>query len=371
MFKKIDHLNLINTYSVSNVGDAAIYATLIQMSQEQGISCVSAPFLLESVAQLKSQLGQGFKQSNNLESVHVAVGGDIFNNYRPHLITKQFIKNLSQLSKKPKNTILFGQSIPRSCRGVSFSLLCCQLKKLSSVIVRDQESFNRLQQAGVNAKLSYDSVFAATTHENHSELIKDYYQQTFDNLALLSLRSFDHLYPHDNQRFLYQLSLLIDRLKIEGFRVGVILQSNVNSNDSDIAMINALQKRTSVEVIDPFAIQSQLPSLLPWQITQAFVANAKLVFGVRYHTVIFRLLAGKMPFNLFYSNKGEDLSNRIGVPGCSVNDFSVEQDFQRILDTQTQNFNVQVIADQVKDDFSRALHRIQPNESMYGRKVAC
>ena len=83
------------------------------------------------------------------------------------------------------------------------------------------------------------------------------------------------------------------------------------------------------------------------------------MIGVRYHTSIFRLMSGKMPFNLYYSNKGEDLSQRLNVPGAAIEDFSVEEHFQSILNSANQHFDVDVIAKQVTTDFKQAIAKLR------------
>ena len=357
-------IQLINTYSINNVGDAAIYATLLKLLRKNDIDQISVSHLKESEDVLNAYLGENLKKQNTLkDNDFLAVGGDIFNNSRPNLLTKQFINNLIQLSKRPKSTFVFGQSIPRSCSGISFRILCNQLKKVSSVIVRDQESFYRLQQAGVAVKLSYDSVFAAPINQHYVESVQSLFKGQLSKTALISLRSFDQLYPHDNQAFAHKIEQLIKRFKQEGLRVSIILQSQVDQNDSDMEMIKKINSNTSVEVINPFSVQEKLPHISPWQITQAVISLAKIVVGVRYHTSVFRLISGKMPFNLYYSNKGEDLCQRLGVPGSSINNFSVKNDFSTILNTESQTFNSKVIADQVNEDFTQAVKRLNLTNS--------
>ena len=176
MIKTLKSLQLINAYSTNNVGDAAIYNALLTMSQQYGFDQVVLPNIAESREVLQQRVGNIEKQFSSVSSTQqslLAVGGDIFNNSRPSFITRQFLKNAAQLSIAPKRTALFGQSIPRSCHGMSFQWLCRYLKKVASVTVRDQESFQRLQQAGVNAKLSYDSVFAAEIDANTVKIIQE------------------------------------------------------------------------------------------------------------------------------------------------------------------------------------------------------
>ena len=353
-------LQLINTYSVNNVGDAAIYAALYHLAKTNGFDTISAPALELNRDILQAHLGVEISEKVLRNTHYLSVGGDIFNNARPALMTKQFLKNVYVLNRHAKNTALFGQSIPRSCQGMSFRLLASQLKKLSSVVVRDQESFNRLQQLAVSAKLSYDTVFAAPINLDHHREVQEHFQRELDldNLVIVSLRSFDHLYPANNERFLLEIQRLFALLKEAGLQLGIILQSKVDHSDSDLDTIKALNKQQKIKLIDPFLAHTTLAHIAPWQIAQAIIAEAKLVIGVRYHTAIFRLLGGKMPFNIFYSNKGQDLQERLAVPSCSVADFAAEKYFSEIIATQNQVFDAKVITQQVSNDFSYVAQRL-------------
>ena len=353
-------LQFINTYSINNVGDAAIYAALFHLAKANGFETISAPGLEVHNEVLQAQLGAEISTEVFSNTHFLSVGGDIFNNARPTLITKQFLKNVYALSRYAKNTALFGQSIPRSCQGISFRLLAIQLKKLSTVVVRDQESFNRLQQSTIPAKLSYDTVFAAPINLDHQREVQEHFQGELDidNLVVVSLRSFDHLYPANNERFLLEIQRLFALLEEAGLQLGIILQSKVDHADSDLAIINALNKTQKIKLIDPFLAHATLAHIAPWEIAQAIIAEAKLVIGIRYHTAIFRLLGGKMPFNIFYSNKGQDLQERLAVPSCSVADFTAEKYFSEIMATENQVFDARVITQQVSNDFSYVAQRL-------------
>jgi len=147
-------VGLVNTYSTLNIGDAAIYSALAALASGAEVVAKFSDTTPEYIPglQILSDLGRC--------DAYISVGGDIFNNAREGLITKTFIRNLLELRRSPKQTFLFGQSIPRSCHGLSFQALACSLRKLSAVCVRDVESHKRLTQAGINAILSFDAAFS-------------------------------------------------------------------------------------------------------------------------------------------------------------------------------------------------------------------
>lgn len=347
---KPSSLRLLNVYSKENVGDAAIYASMEEMANSFGYEDVQFNNDVEAKNVIKTH-------PSFSKEAYMAVGGDIFNNARPSLITRQFIKNVSELKINPSSTAVFGQSIPRSCRGMSFRYLCSVLKEIRNVTVRDQESFERLNEAGVNARLSYDTVFSQQPMQRSYEQVSAWFNLEFDfsEVAIISLRSFDALYQHDNEKFIRDISCLCRMLKKNDLRPVILLQSKVDANDGDLTMIKAISSQVAVDVIDPFYIQTKVPSLSAWQIAQVVSAQAAIAVGVRYHTSVFRLASGKMPFNLYYSNKGYDLGKRLGVPSCDVSNFNPERELDRILATKDQLFDVGIIADQVRTDFGIAL----------------
>jgi polysaccharide pyruvyl transferase WcaK-like protein len=347
---KRSSLRLLNVYSEENVGDAAIYASMREMANSYGYKDVQ--FNNDCHDQVFNKFHPSFSKVN-----YMAVGGDIFNNSRPSFITRQFIKNVSELRRNPSLTAVFGQSIPKSCRGLSFRFLCSALQKMRNVTVRDQESFERLNAVGVKTRLSYDVVFTQKPQKSSYEQVLAWFESEYDfsEVAIISIRSFDALYQHDNEKFIRDISLLCMLLKQNGMRPVILLQSKVNESDGDLAMVEAISSQVTVDVIDPFYIQTKIPSLKAWQIAQVISAQAAIAVGVRYHTSVFRLAAGKIPFNLYYSNKGFDLSKRLQVPSCDVSSFNPERDLPRILATRGQSFDAQVISDQVRTDFGIAL----------------
>ncbi len=82
-------------------------------------------------------------------TAQVSVGGDIFNNARPKLVTRRFLELVQELrSHDPRSSFVFGQGLPSSCKGLSLAWLAHAMGRLSSVTVRDTLSHARLQGRG-------------------------------------------------------------------------------------------------------------------------------------------------------------------------------------------------------------------------------
>lgn len=346
-------IGLINTYSTLNIGDAAIYSALASMVEPA-----------EAVAQVQDDEplpvpGVSFPAKLGSCDALISVGGDIFNNGREWLITRNFLHNLKQLRNDPRHTVLFGQSIPRSCHGLSFQALALCLKRLAGVCVRDAESHRRLRQAGVDAVLSYDAAFALTLHPRAeaeaSRLLRDAGIEP-SRAALLSVRGFDRMYAHNPATFQDQLVELSQLLLERGLQPVVLIQSQAYGADNDLAVAQALTQRVpQLASFNPFQEGSGLAG---WQLVMGALKVASLSVAVRYHTAVLALAAGRVPFNLHYSNKGRDLSERLGVVGCGLESFEPSSRLEAILASGQRHFNDGEIRRRVRQDLRHCLEPV-------------
>jgi polysaccharide pyruvyl transferase WcaK-like protein len=344
-------IGLINLYSTRNIGDAAIYAALTRILHKHDVSA------LTDSSQFGTLQGAVVEPVNTVCDAYVSVGGDIFNNSRPWLATRTFLGNLTQLMRNNKQTILFGQSIPRSCHGLAFNLLCQGLKTLPSVTVRDKESWERLQKAGVNAHLSYDLAFVhrPTMHGIHAAgEVLSHHRLTPERTVLLSLRRFDMLYPHDNKRFVDNMALLCLMLLNADLQPALLLQSEAEGDDLDVAKA-IRDKVPGIPFIDALDHPEQIAS---YEFLQGLLAIAGLAVGVRYHTSVLALAAGRMPYNLYYSNKGQDLCGRLAVPGCDLADFNPQHGIGALLDCLGQDFDDNLPRASVENSLPQALQSL-------------
>jgi polysaccharide pyruvyl transferase WcaK-like protein len=344
-------IGLINTYSTLNIGDSAIYSALASMASDAQV--------FAHVQDAEPEYTPGLQILDRLPlcDVYISVGGDIFNNAREGLITKAFLKNLSQLTQSPRRTFLFGQSIPRSCHGLSFVALTFLLRRLAAVCVRDAESHKRLTQAGVPTILSYDTAFSLSVGTPAKEYIHSVLAALDiqpDTAALISLRAFDSMYAHDNQQFQQNLIALCRNLHRRGYQPVLLIQSQAYGADNDLAVAeHIVQQVPGVKIFSPFLHQddSVYPRFANWELVMAALAICRLTIAVRYHTAVLSLASGRVPFNLYYSNKGRDLSQRLGIPGCSLDQFDPDETLEVIEKTADQVFDHAALRAQVTQDF--------------------
>ncbi|WP_259725182.1 polysaccharide pyruvyl transferase family protein [Synechococcus sp. CS-1332] len=351
-------IGLINAYSTLNLGDAAIYSAFRKLLPDvELVGCVQdeSPDLTLGVNFLPDR-------PRNCDA-YVSVGGDIFNNSREWFVTKAFLKNLAELRHSPKRTILFGQSIPRSCHGLSFLLLQRYFKRLAAVCVRDAESHKRLCAAGVKSRLSYDIAFVL----EGSPLAAAMARQCLERLAIdpskaavLSVRGFDSMYGHDNEAFVARIAQLCVELIAAGLRPIVLIQSGAYGSDNDLEVAAAIQERVpGTAILNPFVDDHMVPS---WQLAMALFALVDLVIAVRFHTAVLALAAGRVPYHLHYSNKGRDLCRRLDLPGCDLASLEPASVMPAILATRGRLFDHQPVRAQVCRDFQWCLDQL-PGEA--------
>ena len=347
-------IGLINAYSTLNLGDAAIYSAFRRLlPQVELVACVRD-------THPDPTLGIDFLPQRPTDcAAYISVGGDIFNNSREWFVTKSFLKNLAELRKQPRHTILFGQSIPRSCHGLSFFLLSQCLLRLPAVCVRDSESHRRLQQAGVEARLSYDIAFTLETSvpaiQKASAILS---QKGIDpaKAAVLSVRGFDSMYIHNNDQFVERMSQLCLSLQRSGYQPLILIQSQAYGADNDLDVAQAIQSAApGTAIFDPFLDDRGVPS---WQLAMALFTLVDLVIAVRFHTAVLSLAAGRVPFHLHYSNKGRDLCKRLQLPGCDLSQFNPTSDLPAILATSGGTFHPSPIREQVSRDFRWCLDQL-------------
>jgi len=311
------NLQLLNEYTSHNLGDAVIYETIAQLAAPRRVTTT----LRDEDGRFARGVVAGGPDLQ--ASVHVSVGGDIFNNARPRFMTRRFVHNLRALAAPdPARTFLFGQSIPHSCRGLSLQLLARVLRRLSSVTVRDADSAARLRALGVDATLSWDLAFGYRPAPGCAAAGRALFARSGIDPAravLLSVREFDAMYPQDSARFEARMAELARLLHARGHAPAVLVQATAAGADSDHAVARRLRQAVpQLGLLDPFAVGA---GHHPVDALVGALAQARSVVAVRYHTAVLRLLAGRVPYSLHYSVKGADLAQRLALPGDALDSF--------------------------------------------------
>lgn len=345
-------IGLMNAYSSRNLGDAAIMSSLASLVPGGRATAAleeTNPIPLPGVVR-----GQSLDHCTKL----ISVGGDIFNNSRPWFVTRTFVRNVTALARAGSAGMVFGQTIPSSCKGAGLIMLAAAMRRLGNVTVRDEQSHKLLVRRGVDARLSYDVAFVAEATEIARHRGRDMLARSdLDpaRTALISVRSFDSLYPSDQAETERKLLDLAAALRRRGHQPAILAQSDVNSADSDLAMAARLAAAMpGLPIIDCVNQQAD-----PLSTLLGTLALANIVVGVRYHTTVLRLAAGRQAFNLYYSRKGQDLSNRLGIAGCHIDNFRIDRDLDAIERTAGCIFDPKPIAAHVRQSFSEGFGALQ------------
>ena len=351
-------VGLINAYSTLNLGDAAIYSGLRAL-----MPSISLQARVQDSAPDRS-LGITFLDHPPCDCrAYVSVGGDIFNNSREWLFTKTFLRNLAELRHAPERTILFGQSIPRSCHGLSFLALCRSLRRLAAVCVRDAQSHSRLGEAGVDVRLSFDTAFVLEPTLAGREVAASLLAAAGlepAHCTVLSVRAFDSMYAHDNDRFVEQMASLCRGLNQAGLSPAILIQSRAYGADNDLEIARSIVAAApETAILDPFLDQGSVPS---WQIAMGVFELVERVVAVRYHTAVLALCVGKIPYHLHYSNKGQDICRRLHLPGENLGRFEAAAALKDILKAPSSGFDHHTLRAQVREDFDWCMARLMPLE---------
>lgn len=342
---------LKNVYSTRNLGDAAIYAALAKMAPDRQAVCSldeERPTRVNGVA---------CSAADTEASICVGVGGDIFNNSRPALVTRKFLSLAQELAGQERPTFVFGQSLPPSCRGLAARYLARVFRQLCNVTVRDEQSARRLQALGVRAGLSFDTAFVLKPDETHLQAARNMLDGQGllpERTAVISLRGGNPHYGAGDAAITAELGHVIEQLAGRGHQVALLLQADCSDADTDQHMAAHLAVQYPfVRVLDPFSCAD--PAIEHWQLLQAILAEVNIAVAVRYHTAVLRLAAGKTPFVLHYSNKGEDLCRRLRQPGAPLGGGTAAIDIRAIERSADTCFNPSLIAADVRQHFAAAL----------------
>ena len=342
---------LINTYSTRNLGDAAIYAALAGLAPGGRV--------FAALQDDHPTLVPGLERTGRLGKmdIYISVGGDIFNNGRPGLVSRRFFSLIREARSDPARSISFGQSIPPSCRGFALSMLAATLRRFAAVTVRDEESFKLLRSRGVDANLSYDAAFMLRPSPKAIGAAHRLFQdQELDpnKTALISLRGGSELYGLGDNETDKMIAVLIRQLQNRGHRTALLLQSDCDHADGDRKQARRLSERLGdIPVIDPFTAEAPLPS---FQLMMGALAIANLVAAVRYHAAVLRLAAGRQPYILHYSNKGQDLCQRLGLSGQCFADPLGDAAIADLEATSNSAFDPDPITRDVESRFNDGLH---------------
>jgi polysaccharide pyruvyl transferase WcaK-like protein len=113
--------------------------------------------------------------------------------------------------------------------------------------------------------------------------------------------------------------------------------------------------------MDPFTAEADCSA---WQIAMGAFSLAQHVIAVRYHTAVLSLATGRIPYNIHYSNKGRDLCERLGVPGCPLEGMAEEATLEKIFSFPATAFDHRKLRLSVRSDFQECMSSLPAMEKI-------
>ncbi len=328
---------LIGNYGINNLGDEAICAGMLNLlrSAQKSASIVvlsSNPKLTSKLHQCKSAYffpagfrsiitslfsGKLLKTFNQYIKSKLVVlgGGGLFSNEKGACFI-WFMQVLPAILLR-KKLLLMAQSFTPLQRKKDLWLLKFVLKRANLITVRDEDSQKYLKSLGFRAQLLTDAVLGIAYNNPSFYRNSDY--------VVLSLRQWKGMDEN-----LKQIADLIDYIFIKYQWKTVFLPHQINQS-SDLHQYDKLQ----ILVKNKQALVVEVPHNYERAID--IIGRAKLVIGMRLHSIIFSLLT-KTPFlALSYDSKVKGF-----VKSVELSNFV---DLENLVDT-----DLQVIVDQIIRD---------------------
>ena len=254
---------------------------------------------------------------HNKKNYRLVAGDDLFENSRPHLINRHFLSNLKQLKQNDSKTILISQTVSDYEQGLKFKILCNRLKNISTIIVKDQKSYQLLQDKGITqTQLSFDIRFLL---EPSTFALMEAYQTiqnrqpSLNKCCLITLPE-----PNQKQNIIpYNIAKKITSTCQQVISIGLtpmilfqpsehthlIITQDIKDKLSDICFIDSTQHN---------------PLITDYDFLQALLHVSKYKITSNYLSTIFAVTTGFKPLTFYASELEHDLIKRLKLPHNSI-----------------------------------------------------
>jgi len=254
---------------------------------------------------------------HNKKDYHLVAGNDLFENSRPQLINRHFLSNLKQFKQHDSRTILISQTVSDYEQGLKFRILCNRLKNISTIIVKDQKSYNLLQDKGITqTQLSFDIRFLL---EPSTFALMEAYQTIQNRQPSLKKCCLITL-PEPNQKQNIIPSNIAKKITStcqQVISIGLtpmilfqpsehthlIITQDIKDKLSDICFIDSTQHN---------------PLITDYDFLQALLHVSKYKITSNYLSTIFAVTTGFKPLTFYASELEHDLIKRLKLPHNSI-----------------------------------------------------
>ena len=254
---------------------------------------------------------------HNKKNYRLVAGDDLFENSRPHLINRHFLSNLKQLKQNDSKTILISQTVSDYEQGLKFKILCNRLKNISTIIVKDQKSYQLLQDKGITqTQLSFDIRFLL---EPSTFALMEAYKSVQSCQPSLNKCCLITLPDSNNEENKYHSSMTKN-----------ILSACQQVITMGLTPIILFQPSEQVHLITSQGIKDKLPGvyfidttrhnplITDYDFLQALLHVSRYKITSNYLSTIFAVTTGFKPLTFYTSELEHDLIKRLKLPHNSI-----------------------------------------------------
>ncbi|HIM08620.1 MAG TPA: polysaccharide pyruvyl transferase family protein [Gammaproteobacteria bacterium] len=248
---------------------------------------------------------------------HLVAGDDLFENSRPKLINRHFLSTLKQLKQNDAKTILISQTVSDYEQGLKFKILCNRLKNISTIIVKDQKSYQLLQDKGITqTQLSFDIRFLL---EPSTFALMEAYQSvqscqpSLNKCCLITLPNSNH--QHNKSHSNTTKNILSACQQVINMGLSPIILFHPSEQAHLITSQDIKDKLPGVCFIDT---TRHNPLITDYDFLQALLHVSKYKITSTYLSTIFAVTTGFKPLTFYASELEHDLIKRLKLPHNSI-----------------------------------------------------
>ncbi|HIA45085.1 MAG TPA: hypothetical protein EYM93_09945 [Methylococcales bacterium] len=256
---------------------------------------------------------------HNKKDYNLVAGDDLFENCRPHLINRHFLSNLKQLKQNDSKTILISQTVSDYEQGLKFRILCNRLKNISTIIVKDQKSYQLLQDKGITqTQLSFDIRFLL---EPSTFALMEAYQSiqscqpSLKKCCLITLPESSHEQKITHSNTTKNILSACQQVINMGLTPIILFQPSEHAHL--ITSQDIKDKLPDVCFIDT---TQHNPLITDYDFLQALLHVSQYKITSDYLSTIFAVTTGFKPLTFYTSELEHDLIKRLKLPHNSIHE---------------------------------------------------
>lgn len=341
-------VGLLNPSSTRSLGNGAIYSAIGQLSPDGQVLALLGDAEASRIPRLRP--------ARDLArcDVLVAVDDETHHDLERPQHAGAHDDTLQHLTSRPARTFAFGHSLRGAAlQGAPFEHALKALGTLSSVVVRDRDSAERLIERGVAAELGYDPAFVlqpTLAFEAAAGLAFARAGLVAERTALIAVRDLDRDGVAPAASFAARVATLAVALRARGHQPALLIQTDLGPDRGDRAIAARVAVLLpDIPVIDCFATAG---GVVGWPLLSGLLARARLVVAGRYHTAVLRLGAGRKPFILHAADDADDLAERLGLPQAAARSFDPDAIISELEMTAEQAFDPAPLRRDIEDRFA-------------------